>query len=197
MQKHPDSDLIAQRLARCGRWQRAWFGVVFRSASPRYANRDDFFTGAGAKAGGARWNAPASFASVYTSLEPDTAVSEGLAHHEYFGLPIESALPRTLAAARVALERVLDLTVPSVRRTLGLNRAALLDEDWRAANRNGNESLTQTIGRLAWTAEWEGLLVPSAAARGGTNLIVFPGNLTPPDSYLLIINRGQLPPPPL
>ena len=38
--------------------------------------------------------------------------------------------------------------------------------------------------------------MPSVAHPGGTNLIVFPGNLTPPDSYLLIINREQLPPHP-
>jgi RES domain-containing protein len=170
--------------------------VVYRSASPRYANRDDFLTGAGAKAGGARWNAPASFATLYTSLEPDTAVLEGLAHHRYFGLPLASALPRILAAARVELQRVLDLTEPGVRRTLGLNQAALVSEDWRAANRDGREARTQALGRLAWEAEWEGLLVPSAAAPGRTNLIVFPGNLTPPESYLLVINRDQLPPRP-
>jgi len=59
--------------------------------------------------------------------------------------------------------------------------------------------LTQAIGRLAWHDDWgdgrrwEGLLVPSAADPGGVNLLVFPGNLQPPDSYLLIINPGQLP----
>lgn len=52
----------------------------------------------------------------------------------------------------------------------------------------------QAIGRLAWDAEWQGLLVPSAANEAGVNLIVFPGNLVPPRSYLLIVNRDQLPP---
>ncbi len=192
MQKHPDSDSLSPRLARCP--HQSWSGVAYRSASPRYANRDDFLTGLGAKGGGARWNAPGTFATLYTSLEPETAVLEGLAHHRYFRLPLEDALPRILAAASVELRRVLDLTSTSVRRSLGVSQRMLLDEDWRAANRQGHETLTQAVGRLAWEGEWEGLLVPSAAVSGGVNLIVFPGNLTPPESYVLILNRNNLPP---
>jgi hypothetical protein len=83
-----------------------------------------------------------------------------------------------------------------VRRILGITRDQLRGEDWRACNRGGEEALTQAIGRLTWDAQWEGLEVPSAADDAGVNLIVFPGNLLPPRSYLLIINRDQLPPRP-
>jgi hypothetical protein len=39
----------------------------------------------------------------------------------------------------------------------------------------------------------EALLVPSAARKGGSNLIVFPANLDPPNSWLRIANRDELP----
>jgi hypothetical protein len=100
-----------------------------------------------------------------------------------------------LVSIQVCLQRVLGLIDPGVRKTLGVTRGQLVGEDWRAVNRAGCESLTQAIGRLAWDAEWEGLLLPSAADPGGVNLIVFPGNLLPPQSYLMIVNRDQLPPP--
>jgi filamentous hemagglutinin len=168
--------------------------VVYRSASVAYANRDDLLTGAGAKRAGARWNPPGSMATVYTSLGIATATAEALSHHHYFDLPLETALPRVLVSIRVNLGRVLNLTEQRVARALGVSRARLTGEDWRASNVRGEEALTQAIGRLAWQAEWEGLLVPSAQDPGGVNLIIFPGNLVPPASYLLIINRDQLPP---
>jgi hypothetical protein len=92
------------------------------------------------------------------------------------------------------LRRTLKLTGRRVSRILGVTRGQLLGEDWRACNTGGEEALTQAIGRLVWDAGWEGLVAPSAANPDGVNLIVFPGNLLPPRSYLLIINRDQLPP---
>jgi RES domain-containing protein len=127
-------------------------------------------------------------------MSPQTATAEALAHHRHFHLPVENALPRVLAAVQVVLHRVLDLTSAKARKTLRVSREKLLTKDWRAANADDDEALTQAIGRLAWEAEWEGLVVPSAADPDGTNLIIFPGNLTPPHSYLIIVNRGQLPP---
>jgi hypothetical protein len=72
--------------------------------------------------------------------------------------------------------------------------AAVLQADWRADAEARREALPQAIGRLAWIAKWEGLLVPSAADPKGTNLIIFPGNLDAPRSYLVIVNRDLLPP---
>ena len=170
-----------------------WAGTVFRSASVRYANRDNFLTGAGAQKAGARWNPADSFASIYVSLTPETAIQESLAHFRYYGLPAEDALPRVLAAAQVVLRRVLNLTDVKVRKTLKVSLADLLDVDWRAEAKTGREALPQAIGRLAWNAKWEALMVPSAVDPSGKNLIVFPGNLDAPSSYLLIMNRDQLP----
>jgi RES domain-containing protein len=182
------------KVGRCAKFAAPWAGVVYRSASVAYANRDDLVTGAGAKHAGARWNPPNSVPSVYASLERWTATEEALAHHRYFGFPEETALPWVMVATRVNLQRVLNLADQKPRRSLGVNRGRLTGEDWRARNARGREALTQAIGRLAWEAGWEGLLVPSAADPGGVNLVVFPGNLVPPDSYLPIVNRDQLPP---
>jgi RES domain-containing protein len=193
MRRHANSDWLAKALGRCEKHVEPWGGVVYRSASVRYANRDDLLTGAGSKTAGARWNAPGTVATVYTSLDIPTAVEEGLAHYRYYGFAVEKALPRVLVSVQVRLRRVLALTSRRVSRILRVTRRQLEAEDWRACNKKGEEALTQAIGRLAWTAEWEGLLVPSAAHSAGTNLIVFPGNIHPPKSYLLIINRERLP----
>lgn len=194
MRRHVKSERLTRALARCEKHAVAWAGVVYRSASVRYANGDDLLTGAGSKSAGARWNPPGSVATVYTSHDIHTAVAEALAHHRYYSFAIETALPRVLVSIQVRLQRVLKLTDRKVRRVLSVTRDQLLGEDWRERNRRGEEALTQAIGRLAWDAEWEGLEVPSAAAPVGVNLIVFPGNLLSPQSYLLVINRDQLPP---
>jgi RES domain-containing protein len=194
MRHHAESERLARALARCEKYRLPWAGVIYRSASVRYANRDDLLTGIGSKSAGARWNPPGSVATVYTSLDIPTAVAEALAHHRYYGFAVETALPRVLVSIQARLQRVLELTDRRVSRTLRVPRGQLLDEDWRACNSGGEEARTQAIGRLAWDAGWEGLLVPSAASTTGVNLIIFPGNLLLPQSYLLIINRDQLPP---
>ena len=40
------------------------------------------------------------------------------------------------------------------------------------------------------------LNVPGSSKKAGTNLIVYPGNLDAPRSYLVIVNRDLLPPHP-
>lgn len=194
VERHAEFAQLKNRLTRCARFAAPWAGVVFRSASVAYANRDDLLTGMGARQAGARWNPPNSMATVYTSLEIATATEEALAHHRYFGFAVETALPRVLVSVRVSLQRVLNLTDTQCCRPLGASRRQFVAEDWRAANADGREALTQALGSLAWEEGWEGLLVPSAARQAGSNLIIFPGNLLPQESYLLIVNRDQLPP---
>lgn len=83
-------------------------------------------------------------------------------------------------AGRAALARVLRLD-RAVRTLLGVRISALLDPDWKSMR---TEVLSQRLGRLAFDAGIEGLLVPSAIDRNnGVNLVAFPDNLEP-GSYL-------------
>jgi RES domain-containing protein len=189
---HLESDHLRRAIERCGSRAVHWFGVAYRSASPRFANKDDLLTGLGSKSVGARWNPPNSFPTIYSSLDPHTALDEVLAHFRYYEIPIEAAMPRVSVAVQVRLEMVLDLMDGKTRSTLRVSQRRMLDEPWREEQEAGREALTQAVGRLAHDLGWEGLLVPSAARRGGTNLVVFPANLSRRSS-LEIVNAGDLP----
>jgi RES domain-containing protein len=195
MPQHPDTRRLARAMERCFRYVIPWSGNVYRSTSPKYANTSDLATGAGAKVSGGRWNPPGSFHTIYASLDPETAMSEALAHFRRFRIPLTSAMPRVFAALSVQLTRVLDFRLGSVRRTLRVSVRRFSGEAWWQKQKLGEEALTQAIGRLAWEAGWEGILVPSAAHRGSTNLIVFPDNLDPPSSWIQILNASELSPP--
>jgi RES domain-containing protein len=164
---HPDSDRLRHALERCAPRAVRWSGVVYRSATPRYANKDDLLTGVGSRSAGARWNPPRSFPTVYASLDPHTALDEVLAHFRHYGFPIESAMPRVTVSVRVRLGRVLDLTEGLARSALRVSARRMLNEPWREEQAAGREALTQALGRLAHELGWEALLVPSAARRVG------------------------------
>jgi hypothetical protein len=66
----------------------------------------------------------------------------------------------------------------------------LADDDWRKLNDDaGEESLTQAIGRAAFDAGLEGIIV--RACDGGQNLVWFRTNLDP-KSKTAIRNEGKL-----
>ena len=191
---HPESVRLRRAMERSSLRAVRWAGVVYRSASPRYANRDDLLTGVGSKRAGARWNPPRSFPTVYASLDPHTALDEVLAHFRHYGLPAESAMPRVTVAVRVDFARVLDLTDGATRRALRVSGRRMLREPWREKQAAGREALTQALGRLAFELGWEALVVPSAARKGGVNLVMFPNNLASA-STIAIINVRDLPAP--
>ena len=189
---HPESDRLHRAMEHCAPRAVRWSGVVYRSASPRYASSDDILTGAGSKVAGARWNPPRSFPTVYASLDPHTALEEVLAHFRHYALPIESAMPRVTVAVRVEPSRALDLTNGAPRSALRVSERRMLREPWREEQAAGREALTQALGRLAHELGWEALIVPSAARRRGVNLIILPENLAHRDA-LEIVNVGELP----
>jgi RES domain-containing protein len=193
MAHHPDSDRLARALAKCLGRAAPWSGVLYRSASPRYATRDDLLTGAGSQSAGARWNPPRSFRTVYASLEVETALAEALAHFRHYNLAVAKAMPRVIVALEARLRRALDVSSGATRRALGVSGRRLVTAPWREENRRGREALTQALGRLAYEADLEGLLVPSAANKRGRNLVIFPANLDTPRSWLRLVNRDQLP----
>jgi len=59
---------------------------------------------------------------------------------------------------------------------LGVSDEELRREDWRKVQEQGFESLTQTLGRAAFTAKAEGLLALSARVPKGVNVVYFPQN---------------------
>jgi RES domain-containing protein len=133
-----------------------------------------------------------SFETIYASTMPDTAMDDSIAHHRYFGIPIQNAFPRVFVAIDAKLSKVLDLTNGKVRRQLRVSLANIISEDWRKEQDQGRESLTQTIGRVAFENGLEALLVPSAACSNGEGMIIFPANLKR-ISELVILNASALP----
>lgn len=171
---HPDYTALLRRMRRLATDAvRVWSGVLFRAAEPKYAQQEDRLDGIGAKMFGGRWN-PAGLACVYGATTPETAMAETLATSRHYGLPAESAMPRTFFAMKAALAVTLDLTDGPLRRRLLVSRSDLLQCDWRADASAGRESLTQAVGRAAAETGVAGLVVPSAAEVGGVNLAMFP-----------------------
>jgi RES domain-containing protein len=192
---HPESVRLAKRMQLLLGKAIPWSGEAYRSASPQYANKDDFLTGLGSQKNGGRWNPLNSFATVYLALELETALAETANHFRYYRFPISQALPRVFVGVKLHVQKLIDLTNGTVRQSLRVSRRRMLQEDWRTHQDAGQEAITQTIGRTAWENGAEGLLVPSSAKPGGRNLVYFPDNLLP-DSTVALINADKLPPRP-
>lgn len=165
-----------------------------RSVAPKYANANDFSSGAGAARTGGRWSRK-GLAAVYLSLSPTTAAVES--YQQFTSLGFAGAVrPRVFIGARVKLARLLDLTSSATRQRLGFSLNELLNENWIAIQEEGDESWTQAIGRGAVAAGFEGLLAPSARDRPkGQNLVIFPGSLLK-GSRIEPMGMNELPPHP-
>jgi RES domain-containing protein len=186
----------AQALEQAFRFIRTikWAGTVYRATGPEYANRRDLLSGEGTKCFGGRWTPPTSFATVHASLDVKTALAESLGTQQQYGVSVAARLPLTLVAISVRLQRLIDLTDDHVLGELNLTRQNLLRCRWRESMDKRREALTQAVGRIAFEAGLEGLLVPSAQVRKSKNLVVFPENLHK-HSYLKIQNLDKLPTP--
>lgn len=165
---------------------------IYRSAAPKYATTSDLLTGEGARRFGGRWNT-AGVAAIYGSLTPQCALEETLAHARYYGLPINTSMPRTFVAIEARLSQVLDLTDGSMRQSLRISERRLLECDWRADCTVGRVPITQQVGQFAALAGLEAILVRSAADVSGLNLVVFPENLRS-TSRIEIVSPDRLTP---
>jgi RES domain-containing protein len=103
MTPHPEYDRLSAAVARCMPVVGGWAGDFFRFAVPRWATVAHLLTGAGARHAGGRWHPVGAFRAVYASLDPETALSESLAHYRRFGVADRDAMPRTLNAVAVSL----------------------------------------------------------------------------------------------
>lgn len=118
---------------------------------------------------GARWNAP-EVPAIYTSLARDVAIAE--ADHQIAMQPRRPKARRSIYRIAVRLKSVLDISGPVTLAALGLDNVTLGALDMRKC---------QEIGSSAEHLEHDGLIVPSARAKG-LNLIIFP-NRTIEESY--------------
>lgn len=140
----------------------AWSGTVYRhmfgSYPPTRTNTH-----------GARWN-DAGLEAIYTSCEPETALAEA---EYYISLqPLRPRARRTLYTIRVSLKNVVDLTDPHLLLLLGITDAILSGPDHAPCRKIG--------GAVNWLGH-DGLLVPSARRRGGTNLVIYQQDLATSD----------------
>jgi RES domain-containing protein len=187
---HRDTARLERAIARAGPVRLT--AVAYRFTTPAYATRADLVTGEGARRYGGRWNPPGSFAAVYASLSPETALAETLAMARRYGLLDATVTPRVLAALRIDRARILDLTDGATRQRLGVSAARMVGEPWPAHNQRGREALTQAIGRVAHEAGLAGLRVPSAADPRGENVVLFPDRVAEAGS-LAIVHAEALP----
>ena len=186
----PTADKLKNRLTRLLSAAVPFAGTVYRSCTPQFASESDLLNGEGSKRFGARWN-PAGVAVVYASITPETAMAETLAHHRYYGILVEDAMPRTFVALVVKLKAVLDLRQSSVRQRLHVALDSVLTVDWRKEVLAGRMPVTQAIGQAAFHVGLEALIVPSAADLQGSNLLVFPANL-PRGNGIRVMNADRL-----
>jgi RES domain-containing protein len=169
----------------------AWSGTMYRFATVRNAARSRFLTGRGSRRFGGRWNPSGLFNCVYGSLDPHVAVDESRAAFLASGIPPEQIPPQVLVAVRLRLRSILDLTNRANLAKLTLSPGNLAAVDWEAEQSAGREAITQAIGRLAWEARLEGILVHSARVHAA-NLAVFPGHRLRGSSWR-IVGARQLP----
>ncbi len=138
---------------------------------------------------GARYTPSGGPAGLYLASDQATAFAE--IRHLAQGpagepLPLQLHEPVTLIYVEVEVDRVLDLSDAQVRRGLRVSLRAILAE-WQAsmlAYLTGKEEMpfTQQIGLAAHiSGVVKGILYPSARAKGGKCLVVFPDRIGPAD----------------
>lgn len=190
---HPETNLLRRGIDRCVPHLTSFSGTMCRAVAVRFANSNDLLAGEGAKKHGGRWNPPGLFCVVYGTLDPFSALAETVGTYGHYSIPFfKQRLPLVLVAIEVELRKVLDLTDGKMRHHLGVSEERMVEADWQTAQNKGNEGLTQAIGRLAWEANCEALLVSSARLKKQTNLVIFPDRLRG-TSRLTIVNRTDLP----
>jgi RES domain-containing protein len=134
----------------------AWSGIVYRHM---LGDRDPLLP----NTRGARWN-PLGIDALYSSLERMTALAEG--DYLIAAQPVPLRVKRVLHRIRVTLRSVIRLTDAALLSEIGIDHLALANADPTAC---------QMVGQAAAWLEFDGLIVPSARARG-LNLVVFVAN---------------------
>lgn len=125
------------------------------------------------------------------SCDVHTCVEEAIRATQAAVIDVADELPKTTVAVDVELLQVLDLTDGEIRQAVGISHSVLTRTDWKSIQANGEEAITQVIGRLVKEAGFEAMLVPSSVWKHGRNLDIFPDNLLP-SSEVSIVNKQEL-----
>ena len=181
---HPRFDAFLRTLGRFDdeRVFERWEGILYRFTSPKWASPTDLISGNGGFLSAGRWLLPRITGVVNASTDAETAFQESLAETRRYGFPDHRGMPKTVVAIRAKLTCVLDLGRGDVRRRLRMSLKTIGDTDWDSLSKDGEEAITQALGRAAYGTGVEGILTPSAALAGGVNLMVFPENFRPKSS---------------
>jgi RES domain-containing protein len=164
----------------------SFHGECFRCVSPKRSGAVDIFSGMGSKYASGRYHAKGKFTAVYASMQVQWAYDEYRNTARNNGVSESDLLPVTLAAARLKLSKVLDLTDPIIQSILQVTPHELIHSKWTSKS----EAITQLIGRLANAAGYDGIKAPSAGSR--TNIIILLDNVTDA-SAIDIVNADRLP----
>jgi RES domain-containing protein len=121
---------------------------------------------AGSLTAGGRFNSPGEFAALYTSLDPVTAGKEIARGLKQRGIDPSQFPPGSwwLYELEVEVEAVLYLTSPDILQRIEVNSDALTRGDLRVPRSIASEARGKGFGAI---------LVPSAAAPGSKNLVIF------------------------
>lgn len=182
---------LFERIVNCRSLAVEFNDVAFRFVGVKYANEDDLLSGVGAGRYGRRWN-PMKMDAIYASLSPETATKECYQEFAKYGFTESNIRPRVMVAIKIKVHNLLDLTDAKRRRGIGFSLKELVEEDWDAIQKTGEESWTQAIGRGCYVAGFEGLIVPSAADGKGKNIVIFPDKISE-SSSAVIIGKEELP----
>jgi len=160
---------------------------LFRMVNPKFCKDTDIINGEGGRRASGRWNIKGLFCCTYASFTPETALEESLAATRRKNLPDEKALPRTLVCIDLHATKALDLTDGKIRQRCRVSMQQMRYEQWWIENLHNREAVTQALGRAAFQAGFEAMLVPSSTdTHHRTNVIIFP-ELLLKGSYLDVL----------
>lgn len=161
-------------------------GYGYRNVPLSYSTKRDFLSTERTRERGGRYNFKKQFDALYLSCDPVTCLEESTHASTSSGFDLAGRFPRVVGSVEINLSRVLDLTNPSVRKGIGISKSILTKTDWETIQEKyKRQAITQKIGRLARDAGFEALIAPSAVCKG-SNIVIFPDNVKPPDGYTLL-----------
>ncbi len=152
-------------------------GTFFRSIDLHWLLQGTPLSAIGSRIRGGRYNRKGAFEAFYIANTQVTALYETEAIFKIADAVVGVRQPpRVMLSLEYNLHDIVDLREPTALAALGITIDDL-KQPWKLAQAEDRPVLTQRIGAAARAVDVEALLVPSARAETGTNLVVFPDRL--------------------